>query len=139
MAFQSPTEDIEKQSPSDGEADSLTAGTGGVKAGQVVKITGDSKGEPSDTDGEVTHHVSAQSVAEGDEFMALGNSAKVLYTAGESISAGDPLTSHGGTGEEGQVATASATGDYIIGYAKESAGAQGDTFVGYVNRGGQVN
>jgi hypothetical protein len=62
----------------------------------------------------------------------------VLYTAAESISAGDALASDGSTSEEGQVATA-ATGDRIIGYAQESAGSQGDTFVGVVDRGGEVN
>lgn len=138
MAYTEPSEDIEKMRPSEGEAHSLTAGTGGVQAGQVVKISGDTECVPSDTDGETAIGVSAQSVAAGDEAMVLGNSARVLFTAGAAVSAGDALTSHGATGEEGQVATADGTGDYIIGYALEGAGS-GDTLVGVVDRGGQVN
>jgi len=138
MAFQSPTEDIEKMRPPEGTALSLTAGTGGVKAGQLVKVTGNTEASPSDSDGEAVVGVSAQSVADGDEAMVLGSGARVLLTAGESISAGDELASHGGTGEEGQVATA-ATGDYVVGYALEAAGSQGDTFVGVIDTGGQVN
>ena len=139
MAYTEPSDDIEKMRPSEGEALSLTAGSGGVQAGQVVKLSGDTEASPSDADGETVIGVSAQTVAEGDEAMVLGNSARVLFTAGASVSAGDALASYGGTGEEGQVATADATGDYIVGYALEGAGSQGDTFVGVVDRGGQVN
>jgi hypothetical protein len=138
MAYSEPLDDIEKMRPPEGEVHSLTAATGGVTAGQVVKLSGDSVGTPSDTDGEETYAVAAQTVAGGELFTALGNGGKVLYTAGETIAAGDALTSHGATGEEGQVATA-ASGDRIIGYAQESAGSQGDTFVGVVDRGGEVN
>jgi len=138
MAYTEPSEDIEKMRPSEGEALSLTAGVGGVQAGQVVKLSGDTEASPSDTDGETAIGVAAQTVAEGDECMVLGNSARVLFTAGASVSAGDALTSHGATGEEGQVATADGTGDYIVGYALEGAGA-GGTLVGVVDRGGQVN
>lgn len=138
MAYTAPTEDIEKMRPPEGTALSLTAGTGGVEAGQVVKVTGNTEASPSDTDGESVEGVAAQSVADGDEAMVLGSGARVLFTAGESISAGDDLASHGATGEEGQVATA-ATGDYVVGYALEGASAQGDTFVGVIDLGGQLN
>jgi hypothetical protein len=138
MAYSAPTEDIEKMRPPEGTALSLTAGTGGVEAGQVVKVSGNNEASPSDTDGESVEGVAAQSVAAGDEAMVLGSGARVLFTAGESISAGDDLASHGATGEEGQVATA-ATGDYVAGYALEAAGSQGDTFVGVIDTGGQVN
>jgi len=138
MAYTAPTEDIEKMRPPEGTALSLTAGTGGVEAGQVVTVSGNNEASPSDTDGEAVIGVSAQSVADGDEAMVLGSGARVLFTAGESITAGDNLASHGATGEEGQVATA-ASGDYIVGYALEGAGSQGDTFVGVIDTGGQVN
>jgi len=138
MAYSVPNEDIEKMRPPEGTALSLTAGTGGVEAGQVVTVSGNNEASPSDTDGEAVIGVSAQSVADGDEAMVLGSGARVLFTAGESISAGDNLASHGATGEEGQVATA-ASGDYVVGYALEGAGSQGDTFVGVIDTGGQVN
>jgi len=138
MAYSVPNEDIEKMRPPEGTALSLTAGTGGVEAGQVVTVSGNNEASPSDTDGEAVIGVSAQSVAAGDEAMVLGSGARVLFTAGESISAGDELASHGSSGEEGQVATG-ASGDRLVGYALEAAGSQGDTFVGVIDLGGQLN
>ena len=137
MAFSAPLEDIEKMRPPEGEVHTLTADVA-VEAGQVVKLTGNQTASPSDTDGENAFAVATQSVASGDTFTALGTGAKVLFTAGDAIGAGEPLASHGGTGDEGTVAVADATGDNIIGYATESA-TSGDVLVGTVNRGGEVN
>ena len=138
MAFSAPLEDVEKMRPSEGEALSMTADVA-VEAGQVVKLTGNHTVSPSDTDGEETIGIAVQSVASGDQVTVLGNSARVLFTAGAAVGAGNAVTSHGGTGEEGEVAPADETGDSIVGYALESAGSAGDTFVGVVDRGGEVN
>jgi len=138
MAFTAPSEDIERMRPAEGAALGLTADAA-VEAGQVVKLTGDLAVSPSNTDGEQCIGVSVQSVASGDQVTVLGNSARVLLTAGAAVSAGDPLASHGGTGDPGQVTTADGTGDTIVGYALESAGAQGDTFVAVLDLGGEVN
>lgn len=137
MVYESPFEDIEKMRPSEGEALSFTAGAA-VEAGQVVKVTGDTEVSPVDTDGEGGIGVAVQSAAAGDTVMVVGNSGRVLYTAGDTVSAGDPLTSYGGTGDEGTVAPAVTTGDSIVGYALEGAAADG-TLVGVVDRGGEVN
>jgi len=138
MAFTEVTNDIELMRPPEGTAHSFNADED-VIAGQVVKIGSDNGVEPSDTDGEQTIGVAAQTVSSGDTVMVLGAGARVRFTAGAAgVSAGDPLTSHGATGEEGEVDTASATGDWIIGKAHESAG-DGDTLVGTVVVGGQVN
>jgi hypothetical protein len=137
MAFSSPNDDIERQAPSEGEAHGFVADEA-VEAGQVVKLTSDNAVSPSDSAGEATIGVAAQSVESGDTVMVLGNSARVLFTAAESISVNDPLTPDPST-NEGEVQTANTTADKIIGYALESAGAQGDTFVGVVDRGGEVN
>jgi hypothetical protein len=139
MAFTEVTDDIERMRPPEGTALSFNAEED-VIAGQVVKIDADLGVEPSDADGETVHGIAVQTVSSGDQVMVVGSGGRVLFTAGESISAGDALASHGGTGEEGQVATA-ATGDETIGYALEGAGSQGDTFVGVVDAGtgGQVN
>lgn len=139
MAFSAPSDDIELMRPPEGEAHSLNADEDVIR-GQVVKVGSDGSCEPSDTDGETTFGVAAQTVSSGDQLYVAGNGARVQFTAGSgSISAGDPLTSHGATGEEGQVDTASATGDDIIGYAIEGSSAQGDLIDGVVDRGGQIN
>lgn len=137
MAFSEPNDDIEKQAPSLGEAHSFVADEA-ILAGQVVKLTSDNSVSVGDTAGEKAIGVAAQSVSSGDTLMVLGNSARVLFTAGESISVGDQLTVDPST-NSGEVQTANSTGDSIIGYALESASAQGDTFVGVVDRGGEVN
>lgn len=138
MVFSEPSEDIEKMRPPLGTAFSFTAGAA-ITAGQVVKLTGDQTVQPADTNGEAAIGVAAQTVASGDELNVLGTGARVLFTAGESISAQDELTPATGT-NNGEVGTASATGDNIVGYALDgSASSQGDTFVGVVDLGGQVN
>jgi hypothetical protein len=137
MAFTEVTNDIELMRPPEGTAYSFNADED-VIAGQAVKVGSDNGVEPSDTDGEQTIGVAAQTVSSGDTVMVLGAGARVRFTAGASVSAGDYLTSHGGTGEEGEVTTGDATGDYLVGLAHEGAG-DGDTFVGTVVVGGQVN
>jgi hypothetical protein len=137
MAFSEPTEDIVEA------GDNLLPFTANedVLRGQVVKIAGgDIAVQPSDTDGEVTHGVCVQTVSSGDQVTVAMSGVEVEMTAGtNSISRGDPLTSHGGTGEEGQVDTASATGDSIIGYALEGSSAQGDLVRAVIDLGGEVN
>lgn len=138
MAFTEVLDDIELMRPPEGTAYSFSADED-VIAGQAVKIDSDNGVEPSDTDGEQVIGVAAQTVSSGDTVMVLGHGARVRFTAGASVSAGDYLTSHGGTGDEGEVTTGDATDDYLIGIAHEAAGSQGDTFVGTVVLGGQVN
>jgi len=111
-----------------------------VLRGQVVKIGSANGVQPSDTDGEVTHGVALQSVSAGDQVAVAGPGCVVKVQAGTgTVAAGDALTSHGATGEEGQVDTAGATGDSIIGYAHTAGGAQGDLVEMEVDRGGEVN
>lgn len=137
MAFSEPTEDIVEA------GDNLLPFTANedVLRGQVVKVAGgDIAVQPSDTDGEVTHGVAVQTVSSGDPVTVAMSGVEVEMTAGTSgISRGDALTSHGATGEEGQVDTASATGDSIIGYALEGSSAQGDLVRAVIDLGGEVN
>jgi hypothetical protein len=136
MAFSAPTEDIVEA------GDNLLPFTAGedVIRGQVVKCGGSISVQPSDTDGEVTHGVAVQTVSSGDQVTVAMSGVEVEMTAGTSgISAGDALTSHGGTGEEGQVDTASATGDSIVGYALEGSSSQGDLVRAVIDLGGEVN
>lgn len=136
MAFSATTDDIEIQAPPKGTAYSFEA-SADILAGQVVAISGDNQVAPSSTDGETVVGVATQSVSSGDDVMVVGNGGRVRVTAGESISAGDLLASHGATGDDGTVATG-ATGDYVLGFAHEGA-SSGETLVATVDTGGQVN
>lgn len=136
MVFSEVTNDIEIMRPPEGTAYAFTADEA-ITAGQVVKVGSDNGVEPSDTDGEQAIGVAAQTVSSGDQVMVLGEGARVRFSAGGSVTAGTQLASHGATGEEGEVADA-ATGDYAIGVAHESA-ADGETLIGTVVLGGQVN
>jgi hypothetical protein len=136
MAFSEPTEDLVEA------GDNLLPFNTDeqVLRGQVVKFGSDLSVEPSDTDGENTAGLAVQGVASGDQVTVAMPGTEVKFTAGTGdISAGDPLTSHGGTGEEGQVDTADGTGDEYIGVAFEGSSAQGDLVRGMVTYGGEAN
>lgn len=138
MAFSEPNNDIEVMRPPEGAAYSFTA-SAAITAGQVVKLDGDLSVTPADSNGEVAIGVATQTVASGDQVYVAGNGARVRYTAGEAISANDPLTVNAGT-NNGEVGTANSTGDHIVGYALDgTAASQGDTFEGIVDVGGEVN
>lgn len=100
-----------------------------VKQGQMVKkaATDGSKVEPSDTDGERVVGIALFDAAADATVTVVEGGARVRATSGTgSVSAGEPVASHGGTGEEGEVATA-ASGDYVIGVAhKDDDGDGGD-------------
>lgn len=137
MVFTEVTNDIELMRPPEGTAYSFVAEED-VIAGQVVKIgTNDNEVVPSDTDGEQCIGVAAQTVSAGDTVMVVGHGGRVRFSAGGAVTRGGQVASHGATGEEGEVADA-ATGDFAIGVAHE-AGTDGNTFVGTVVVGGQVN
>lgn len=137
MAFSEPEQDIVEY----GENLLPFTANEDVLRGQVVKVAGgDVAVQPSDTDGEVTHGVAVQSVSSGDMVTVAIGGCEVNMTAGTgTITRGDALTSHGGTGEEGQVDTADATGDSITGYALEGSSAQGDLVRAVIDLGGEVN
>lgn len=138
MVFSEVTNDIEIMRPPEGTAYAFNADAA-IKAGQVVKVTSDNGVSPSNTDGEQAIGVAAQSVSAGDQVMVLGEGARVRFTAGAAVTAGTQVTSHGGTGDDGTVAdAAAAAGDYAIGIAHEAA-SSGNTFIGTVVLGGQVN
>lgn len=137
MAFTEPTQDIELLDQRTNAAAYSFNADEDVIAGQAVKVGSDNGVEPSDTDGEQCVGVATQTRSAGDQVQVAGPGTRVRLTAGGSVSAGTQVASHGGTGEEGQVADA-ATGDYAIAQSFESATA-GNTFVGMVVVGGQVN
>lgn len=135
MAFTAPTVDIVE------EGDDLSSFVANeeVIRGQVVKLAGEDLGvQPSDTDGENVVGVAVQTKSSGEQVAVAMPGTEVRFTAGESISRGDLLSSHGATGEEGQVAT-EATGDKVVGVAYEQASSQGDLVHGRVEYAGQVN
>lgn len=110
-----------------------------IKQGQLVTLAGDYAVDPSSTDGESALGFAAYDAAAGEEVLVALDGTEVLATSGTgAIAAGDLVTSHGGTGEPGEVATA-ATGDYPIGVALEADSGDGDDVRVYVQTGGQSN
>lgn len=137
MVFQEPSQDIELLDQRTNAAAYSFNADEDVVAGQAVKVGSDNGVEPSDTDGEQCVGIATQTRSQGDQVQVAGPGTRVRFSAGGSVSAGSQVASHGATGEEGEVADA-ATGDYAIGQAFESA-TDGNTFVGMVVIGGQVN
>jgi hypothetical protein len=137
MAFSDPNEQIVV------EGDNLVPFTANedVIAGQVVKIAGADVGvQPTDTAGETVIGVATQTVSSGGTVTVALPGCEVKFTAGTStISRGDPLASHGTNNNEGEVDTASDTGDEIVGYAYEGSSSAGDLVRGLVELGGQIN
>lgn len=103
-----------------------------VSQGQLVKAdaTDTEQVSPSDTDGERVVGVAAYDAAAGDMVEVIEEGALVRLTSGTgTVSAGDPIASHGGTGNEGEVDTA-ASGDFILGRArKDDVGTNDDVEV----------
>lgn len=139
MAFSAPSEDIVP------EGDDLRGAIAAedVIRGQIVKITEAGfppRVEPSDADGEDVYGIVTQTVSSGETCTVATEGTEANFTAGTgTVSAGDYLTSHGGTGEEGQVDTASATGDSLVGVAYQASSSQGDLVKGLLTLGGEVN
>lgn len=114
-----------------------------VSQGQLLKFDTDDSGrtvEPSDTDGEGNLAGFALYDASSGEQVAVAMTGCVVRaTSGTgSVSSGDEVASHGGTGEEGEVDTA-ASGDYTIGTALEDDAGTNDDVIVHVDRGNPVN
>lgn len=137
MAFTEPTQDIELLDQRTNAAAYSFNAEEDVIAGQAVKITADNGVAPSDTDGEQCVGIATQTRSAGDQVQVAGPGTRVRLTAGGTVTRNTQVASHGATGEEGQVIDA-ATGDYAIAQAFEST-TSGNTFVGMVVVGGQVN
>lgn len=137
MAFSEPNNDIEIMRPPEGSAYSFSAGSA-VTAGQVVKLTGDEQVAPVDTGGEGAIGVATQTVSSGDDVNVIGTGARVRLVAGGSISVNDLLTPSTGT-NNGEVGTASTSGDETIGTALTSAASQGDVIKAVIEVGGEIN
>jgi len=113
-----------------------------ISQGQLVKLDTDDSArtvEPSDTDGESAYGFAAYDATAGQEVLVYGATCVVRATSGTgTISSGDRVASHGGTGEEGEVDTA-ASGDIVVGVALEDdTGANDDVIVEVVGIGGEV-
>jgi hypothetical protein len=112
-----------------------------VKRGQLVEVGGEDVGvRPVDTDGSAGIGFATQTVSSGDQVTVAVVGCEVLGTSGTgAISRGDLVTSHGSTGEEGELAT-TASGDEVIGIALEAdAGTNDDVRVLVTGPSGEVN
>lgn len=139
MAFTAPTEQIVEEGV---DLRSCVANEDVIR-GQIVVINaaGDPpEVAPSASDGELCYGMATQTVSSGQPVTVATAGTEVRLTAGTAdISAGDPLTSHGATGEEGQVDTADGAGDSVVAQAYEASGAQGDLVMALLQNGGEVN
>lgn len=103
-----------------------------ISQGQLVKHDGTDTDQvtPSDTDGEATAGFALYDAAAGDTVAVVEGGTRVRATSGSGgISGGDLVTSHGGTGESGELDTA-GTGDYVIGRAvADDSGTNDDVIV----------
>lgn len=98
-----------------------------VSRGQLVKITGaDREVAPSDTDGEDCIGFAEYDASSGESVSVAMDTCVVRAVTGTgTISRGDPVTSHGGTGDNGDLQTASS-GDMVVGYALNADGTAGN-------------
>ena len=105
-----------------------------VLQGQAVKPGGTNSDEvePSDTDGERVVGIAMYDAAAGELVDVVRRGTCRLTSGTGSISANDPIASHGGTGEEGEVAGA-ASGDYVFGVARNDDVADGDDVIADVD------
>ena len=127
MAFRTLNESIALEPLRSGAESRSYVAEEAIKQGQMVKKGGTNSDEvePSDTDGERVVGIAAYDAAAGDTVLVIEDGIRVRATSGTgSIAAGEPVASHGGTGEEGEVATA-ASGDYVIGVAYEDDDGDG--------------
>lgn len=118
---------------------------GDIKKGQLVKLdvnSGARTAEPSTADGEKAWGVAAYDAAAGDQVLVYGDGCVVRATAGTAgVASGDSIASYGGTGNAGEVTTASpgtidfanstvTRGDYVVGEAvQDAAGANDDVLI----------
>lgn len=121
MAFRDFTEPIAVRPMRAGSKEDYYVAEEDIKQGQVVREGGTNSDEvePSATDGERVIGIAAYGASAGETVLVFESGIIVRATSGTgSISAGDPVASHGNSGEEGEVAIA-ASGDYILGRARK--------------------
>lgn len=104
-----------------------------ISQGQVVKVGGTNADEvePSDTDGERCVGIALHD-ASADEMVDVLTEGYARVTSGtNTVSAGDPIASHGGT-TEGSVDTA-VSGDFVFGVARFAASGSNSAMEAYVD------
>lgn len=110
---------------------------GTVNAGDAVKLTGNNDCEQVDTDGEGFIGVAMTDAADNEAVTVAMVGAMVRVNADNTLSAGDLVTSHGGT-SAGRVNTGDATGDVISGYAV-IGGSSNEAVIMITGPGGDAN
>jgi len=102
-----------------------------VLQGQAVKPGGTNSDEvePSDTDGERVVGIAMYDQSSGGVVDVVRRGTCRLTSGTGSVSGNDPIASHGGSGEEGEVDSA-ASGDYVFGVARDDdVGTNDDVIV----------
>lgn len=101
-----------------------------------VDLTGDNQVEVVNSDGTSGYGVALYDASSGDAVAVATVGAKVVVNS-TGVSAGDFVTGHGTTGNNGQVATADGTGDEILG--KALTGTSNGTCEILITLAGEVN
>lgn len=97
-----------------------------VLQGQIVSAAGEDRVAPSTTDGDAdVVGIALFDAAAESEVTVAESGSRVIATAATLVDAGDLVTSHGDTGEAGEVTTAAA-GDYALGRAVRDAVGSND-------------
>lgn len=109
---------------------------GTIEQSDHVDLTGDDQVEAVDEDGVSGYGVAMYAASSGDAVAVATVGAKVVVNS-TGVSAGDFVTGHGTTGNAGQVTTADATGDEILG--KALTGTSNGTCEILITLGGEVN
>lgn len=106
-----------------------------ILQGQFVTTggTNEDEVEPSATDGEFVYGIADHDAAAGATVLVHISGLRVRATSGSGgITAGDPVASHGSSGEEGELDTA-ASGDFVVGRAFEDDNGDGGDAIVYLN------
>lgn len=109
---------------------------GSINAGDLVELSGDNDVQQNSTDGSDGIGVAMHDASDNEAITVAMSGAIVRVNSTNSVSAGDLVTSHGGT-SAGRVDTASATGDEVVG--KALIGGSSNEAVIEIDLGGQIN
>lgn len=109
---------------------------GSINGGDLVELSADNTVQQASTDGADGIGFAMFDAADGEAVTVAMTGALVRVNTATGVSAGDLVTSNGGT-SAGQVATAGTTGDEVVG--KAIVGESGNVSVVEVDLGGQIN
>jgi hypothetical protein len=116
--------------------DAQVDANGSISQNDQVELTADNQVDVVTSDGVSGYGVAMYDASSGDAVAVATTGAKVQVNS-TGVSAGDFVTGHGATGNNGQVTTADGTGDEILG--KALTGTSNGTCTILITLAGEVN